>query len=230
MNERIGTWLKSLGDFPLDPERGRAWLWTFDGRSLIWISDAARADLDPERPLASLFDAEETTDVAGRAEADDGAPVKVETLMLGRGDTLEPVVCLTRQQRLRSGEWAWLAVAIGSPARSLAEMAEAATQTTTEEEGAGEPEPATQSHEPDQALEADAPACIRAPDGSAPQDTRPDARGGSPSRSGSRLRRATGNRLGRYRPRRLGAVPGRSRPCACRATRHRPGPPTIGHC
>jgi PAS domain S-box-containing protein len=123
VSESIATFVASLGDFPLDPDKGRAWLWSVDGSRLLWMSGAAWASLG-HTPSSVMPEVIDSYDAAQLAALPAGAPradatVKVETLPLINGDLTEYAICLTRHEPLRAGGYGWLAVAIGAPARSM---------------------------------------------------------------------------------------------------------------
>jgi PAS domain S-box-containing protein len=124
VTDAIRVLVTSLGDFPLEPDAGKAWLWTGDGARLIWASDAARADLgiqDIGRETA-LAEAGAFRGFQPLLDmpAPDREPVRVQQLSLGAGVQSGSYTCLCRHVPLAGGGYGLLAVAIGAPARSMA--------------------------------------------------------------------------------------------------------------
>jgi PAS domain S-box-containing protein len=124
VTDAIRVLVTSLGDFPLEPDAGKAWLWTGDGARLIWASDAARADLGiqdigRETALAEVGAFRGFQPLLDMP-APDREPVRVQQLSLGAGVQSGSYTCLCRHVPLAGGGYGLLAVAIGAPARSMA--------------------------------------------------------------------------------------------------------------
>ncbi len=123
MTDAIASWVTSLGDFPLDPDAGSAWLWSGGGDRLLWASAAARSDLAPDAPAAPADAALVRSFAPLLALSEpDREPIRVHQLAPGRGARPTIHTCLCRHVPLREGGYGLLAVAIGAPARSMAEV------------------------------------------------------------------------------------------------------------
>jgi PAS domain S-box-containing protein len=128
----VATWVKSLGDFPLDPDRGKSWLWSGDGARLLWQSAEAAAALGVDaggHPAGVTHDGALTSFAAELTSLDpDRQPIRVKQLPLAHADARETFTCLCRHVPLLDGSgFGLLAVAIGAaPRLSRAEAAPAA--------------------------------------------------------------------------------------------------------
>ena len=125
MTTAISEWVTSLGDFPLDPMSGKAWLWADQGERLLWVSQGARNDLGMQTDARGL----RVEPAALRSfapllqlAAPDQEPVRVQQVTLTLGVRSESYTCLCRHVPLVTGAYGLLAVAIGAPARSLSVM------------------------------------------------------------------------------------------------------------
>jgi PAS domain S-box-containing protein len=122
VNTGIATWVKSLADFPLDPDRGQAWLWSGDGARLLWQSDAAAEALgavnghDPSA-VSHAQSLESFALELGGAQPD-RQPIRVKQVPLSLGSRSELFTCLCRHVPLADGGgYGLLTVAIGAPPR-----------------------------------------------------------------------------------------------------------------
>jgi PAS domain S-box-containing protein len=123
LTDAIAAWVTSLGDFPLDPDAGSAWLWSGGGDRLLWASAAARAGMSPETAAAPADAALVRSFAPLLALAEpDREPIRVHQLAPGQGPRPQVHTCLCRHVPLRQGGFGLLAVAIGAPARSMAEV------------------------------------------------------------------------------------------------------------
>ncbi len=123
MTDAIAAWVTSLGDFPLDPDAGSAWLWSGGGDRLLWASPAARLGMSPEAAAEPADPALVRSFAPLLALAEpDREPIRVHQLAPGRGPRPPVHTCLCRHVPLREGGFGLLAVAIGAPARSMAEV------------------------------------------------------------------------------------------------------------
>ncbi len=159
MTDAIAAWVTSLGDFPLDPDAGNAWLWSGGGDRLLWASPAARADMSPESAAAPADPALVRSFAPLLALSEpDREPIRVHQLAPGRGPRPPVHTCLCRHVPLREGGFGLLAVAIGAPARSMAEVRGETADSPQERqaslfdepaEGAAASEPVTTADEPE---------------------------------------------------------------------------------
>ncbi len=121
MIDAIAALVTSLGDFPLNPDAGKAWLWSGGGDRLLWASPAARAETPSAGGAADAALVRSFAPLLALAEPH-REPIRVHQLAPGGART--PVqTCLCRHVPLRDGGFGLLAVAIGAPARSLEEIA-----------------------------------------------------------------------------------------------------------
>jgi PAS domain S-box-containing protein len=109
--------IQDLGDFPLDPSTGPAWIWDQAGENVLWASPKVDTALSTSASPAlrrSLL-----PDLA--ALDPEGQPVRVQQLRLARTDrsSVETFTCLCRPVRLRDGSYGLMAVAIGASARRI---------------------------------------------------------------------------------------------------------------
>jgi PAS domain S-box-containing protein len=121
----IASWVKSLSDFPLDPDRGQAWLWTGDGVRLLWLSDGAADELGASRangvPQIDHGQSLESFAVELQNLQPDRQPIRVKQLPLAHGRRSELFTCLCRHVPLADGSgFGLLTVAIGAPPRLAA--------------------------------------------------------------------------------------------------------------
>jgi PAS domain S-box-containing protein len=124
----ISVLVTSLGDFPLDPDSGKAWLWSGGGETLLWISGSAASEIS----IADATQANALTDPSTfrgflpllQLAAPDREPIRVQQITIAKGHQGGVYTCLCRHVPLISGGYGMLAVAIGAPARSMAEMRE----------------------------------------------------------------------------------------------------------
>jgi PAS domain S-box-containing protein len=118
----------SLGDFPLDPDSGKAWLWSGAGERLIWVSEPASQDVSPavqdNMPASGIPSFLRSFIPLLDLPAPDREPVRVQQLTFGAQPGKSIYTCLCRHVPLADGGYGLLAVAIGAPARSLAAMQE----------------------------------------------------------------------------------------------------------
>ncbi len=123
----ITALVTSLGDFPLEPDSGSAWLWAASG-DLLWASEQAFAalKLDDLAAAPSLLAPERFKGLATdlKTAAPHLEPIRVQQLVLQNGALAKTFTCLCRPVALRGGGYGILAVAIGAPARSLRAMEE----------------------------------------------------------------------------------------------------------
>ncbi|MFM9976116.1 MAG: PAS domain S-box protein [Beijerinckiaceae bacterium] len=124
----ITALVTSLGDFPLEPDSGSAWLWAASGEHLLWASEQAFAalKLDDLAAAPSLLAPERFKGLATdlKTAAPHLEPIRVQQLVLQNGALAKTFTCLCRPVALRGGGYGILAVAIGAPARSLHAMEE----------------------------------------------------------------------------------------------------------
>ncbi len=124
----ISVQVTSLGDFPLDPDSGKAWLWTGEGERLLWLSGSARDEvgITGPGPMNPLTDAATFRSFLPllTLKAPDQEPIRVQQITLTHGPRGGVYTCLCRHVPLRSGGYGLLAVAIGAPARSMAVLQE----------------------------------------------------------------------------------------------------------
>ncbi len=139
----IATKVTTLGDFPLDPEAGLGWIWSEDGRRLLWASPKAREifglDADDQ-----AFDIGHQDTLRGMIadlalDAPDQEPVRVQQLALVNPAHREVFMCLARAVPMaapgRDGRFGILAVAVGAPARSLEDIKAAISRDSAIETG-----------------------------------------------------------------------------------------------
>jgi PAS domain S-box-containing protein len=126
----IASHAKSLGDFPLDPDQGKAWLWSGDGARLIWQSERAASALElAAHDVAQVSHggalqgfAQELTSLQP-----DRQPIRVTLLPLNAGRTSGMFTCLCRHVPLADGSgFGLLTVDIGARPR----LTRAAEETT----------------------------------------------------------------------------------------------------
>jgi PAS domain S-box-containing protein len=118
----------SLGDFPLDPDSGKAWLWSGGGETLLWLSGSAGSEIG----VADATHAGALTDASTfrgflpllHLAAPDQEPIRVQQITIAHAQRGCVYTCLCRHVPLLSGGYGLLAVAIGAPARSMAEVRE----------------------------------------------------------------------------------------------------------
>jgi PAS domain S-box-containing protein len=123
VSNAIRVLVASLGDFPLEPDAGKAWLWSGNGETLLWVSDASRealkiTNLSEIGPLT----AKETfrSYVADLYNNHPHLqPIRVQQLNLTNGHNTGSFSCLCRHVPLIGGGYGLLAVAVGAPARSM---------------------------------------------------------------------------------------------------------------
>ncbi len=128
MTNAISVLVTSLGDFPLDPDSGKAWLWSDGGEKLLWMSGSARSEIG----VADITHAGALTDASTfrgflpllQLAAPDHEPIRVQQITIAHGQTGGIYTCLCRHVPLVSGSYGLLAVAIGAPARSMAAIRE----------------------------------------------------------------------------------------------------------
>jgi PAS domain S-box-containing protein len=122
----IAALVTTLGDFPLDPQAGLGWLWSADGRQLLWASPKALKTFGlPSAGKADGFSHQDTlrSMVADLSmPAPDREPVRVQQLSLISSVHQEMFMCLARAVALADGTFGILAVAVGAPARSLEDI------------------------------------------------------------------------------------------------------------
>jgi PAS domain S-box-containing protein len=124
----ISVLVTSLGDFPLDPDSGKAWLWSGGGEKLLWISSSAGSEI----AVVDAAQAGALTDASTfrgflpllQLAAPDLEPIRVQQITIADGQKGGVYTCLCRHVPLISGGYGLLAVAIGAPARSMAAMRE----------------------------------------------------------------------------------------------------------
>jgi PAS domain S-box-containing protein len=102
----IATLVKSLGDFPLDPDQAKAWLWSGDGAHLLWQSSQAAEAIGAEAghltgvsnggALSSF--AQELTDLQP-----DRQLIRAVQLPLSLGRTSHLFICVCRHVPLADG-------------------------------------------------------------------------------------------------------------------------------
>ncbi len=154
MTDAIASWVTSLGDFPLDPDAGSAWLWSGGGDRLLWASPAARAELSPEASAAPADAALVRSFAPLLALAEpDREPIRVHQLAPGKGPRPPVHTCLCRHVPLREGGFGLLAVAIGAPARSMADVRGETIEDASEERQASLFDSATEDMDPPGATE-----------------------------------------------------------------------------
>ncbi|MGL4240807.1 MAG: hypothetical protein ACRCTI_06800, partial [Beijerinckiaceae bacterium] len=118
----IASLVKSLGDFPLDPDQGQAWLWTGDGARLLWLSAGAADELGVANgsalPDISHGQSLESFAVELGNLQPDRQPIRVKQVPLSVGRRSELFTCLCRHVPLADGSgFGLLTVAIGAPPR-----------------------------------------------------------------------------------------------------------------
>jgi PAS domain S-box-containing protein len=124
----IRVQVTSLGDFPLDPDSGKAWLWSGGGERLLWMSGSARSEIG----VADTADSKALTEASTfrgflpllALAAPDLEPIRVQQITIAHGQQNGVYTCLCRHVPLVSGGYGLLAVAIGAPARSMAAIRE----------------------------------------------------------------------------------------------------------
>ncbi|MCA3563369.1 MAG: PAS domain S-box protein [Methylocystis sp.] len=143
MTDAISVLVTSLGDFPLDPDSGKAWLWSGEGERLLWRSDAAAAAGGAAGNGAPQVNPSAFRGFAAMLERPhpDREPVRVQQLSIGQGPAASIHTCLCRHVPLSRGGFGLLAVAIGAPARSLALMREPDEQKRPAAAVAADPAP-----------------------------------------------------------------------------------------
>ena len=123
MTNAIRVLVTSLGDFPLDPDRGTAWLWSGEGATLLWASDMAQKCLGiiEINSLEPLTPKETFRSFATDFSRDNPhlQPVRVQQLNLSHGQQSGSFSCLCHHVPLVGGGYGLLAVAVGAPARSM---------------------------------------------------------------------------------------------------------------
>ena len=127
VTDAISVLVTSLGDFPLDPDSGKAWLWSGAGEHLLWHSATAGAGNGRIDTNASYVNPSAFRGFTGMLERahPDREPVRVQQLSIGQGKSATIHTCLCRHVPLTHGGYGLLAVAIGAPARSMALVREA---------------------------------------------------------------------------------------------------------
>jgi PAS domain S-box-containing protein len=124
----ISVLVTSLGDFPLDPDSGKAWLWSGGGEELLWISGSAGNEIGVVDPAHAkvLTDASTFRGFLPLLQLPepDREPIRVQQITIANGREGGVYTCLCRHVPLESGGFGLLAVAIGAPARSMADIRE----------------------------------------------------------------------------------------------------------
>jgi PAS domain S-box-containing protein len=124
----ISALVTSLGDFPLDPDSGKAWLWSGGGDRLLWMS----GDAGNETGVVDATQVKTLTEVSTfrgflpllQLAAPDLEPIRVQQITITHGNKGNVYTCLCRHVPLVSGGYGLLAVAIGAPARNMADVRE----------------------------------------------------------------------------------------------------------
>jgi PAS domain S-box-containing protein len=121
VQDAIGNLITSLGDFPLEPDSGNAWLWSASGKELLWLSKNAAQTFEPASPIAQahLLSADRframSADLAHSQP--DQLPVRVQQITLRDGKSEQIFTCLSRAVPLKTSGYGILAVAIGAATR-----------------------------------------------------------------------------------------------------------------
>jgi PAS domain S-box-containing protein len=121
VQDAIGHLITSLGDFPLEPDSGNAWLWSASGKELLWLSKNAAETFAPSAPLAQTHLLSPDRFRAMSADLahskPDQLPVRVQQITLRDDSSAQTFTCLSRAVPLKTGGYGILAVAIGAATR-----------------------------------------------------------------------------------------------------------------
>ncbi|MGL4634376.1 MAG: ATP-binding protein [Beijerinckiaceae bacterium] len=143
MTTAIHTWVKTLGDFPLDPQAGMAWLWAAGGENILWISPAAAvrfgSGIDDGPPALDHRGTLRSLMVDLSQDTPDLQPVRVQQVELMNNQHRDVFTCLARAVPLQAGGYGMLVVAVGAPARSLEEIRAASTSEPVNKPVTAEP-------------------------------------------------------------------------------------------
>jgi PAS domain S-box-containing protein len=135
VKDAIGLVVTSLGDFPLDPDSGHAWLWSATGDQLVWSSQNAAHTFNaiPGNAKTHLLSEDRFRALAADLAQNkpDQLPVRVQQLTFRNAEEAKTFTCLSRAVPLRTGGFGILAVAIGAATRMAEPKVSKEVEATT---------------------------------------------------------------------------------------------------